>query len=246
MTNADSFLRAFSAIEKWLRSTTGLDRSVGFYVLVDRAADRHAAVRRFRDDLKEFADLRNAIVHERGGGYVIAEPNTRAVRDLEDLETILLSPPKVIPTFQHKVDVADHASPLAGVVSRMSTRKFSQLPVTKDGRFVGVLTTNTIARWLGAHAADGMALLDDTPVGKVLDHAESAENYVFVSRSTTLFQILDHFDRFESQGRALDAILITEQGKSTTAFLGIITFYDIAKIHKLLGVRRAAHTRSDA
>ena len=55
MTNSDSFLRAFSAIEKWLRSTTGLDRSVRFYVLVDRAADRHTAVKQFRDDLKEFA-----------------------------------------------------------------------------------------------------------------------------------------------------------------------------------------------
>ena len=143
---------------------------------------------------------------------------------------MFLSPPKVIPTFQHKVDVADHGSALAGVVSRMSTRKFSQLPVIKDGRFIGVLTTNTIARWLGAHAADGMALLDDTTVGNVLDHTECPENYVFVSRSTTLFQVLDHFDRFESQGRALDAILITEQGKSTTAFLGIITFYDIPRI----------------
>src|SRR4051812_42816091 len=38
-------------------------------------------------DLKEFADLRNAIVHERRGGHSIAEPHEKTVRRLEEIPT---------------------------------------------------------------------------------------------------------------------------------------------------------------
>ncbi|MEK7794857.1 MAG: CBS domain-containing protein, partial [Candidatus Hydrogenedentota bacterium] len=230
MSNAKSFLGAFSSIEKWLRSETGLDRKARFSQLVDRASDKNFSVRQFSIDLKEFADLRNAIVHERTDGHIIAEPNAGAVRDIQEIESKLLAPPLVIPKFRCKVEVADYSSPLATVVSRMSRRKFSQLPVVRDSQFEGVLTTNTIARWLGLHPKDGMALLNDTPVGEVLKHSEFKDNYKFVGRSATLFEVLDEFDKFERQGRLLDAVLITEHGKSTIAFLGIITLYDMPEI----------------
>ena len=62
MLNSVAFLRVFSSIESWLRQQVDADRSTLFYQLVDRAAAKNRAVVRYRDDLKEFADLRNAIV----------------------------------------------------------------------------------------------------------------------------------------------------------------------------------------
>jgi hypothetical protein len=87
--NSESFLNSFAAIEKHLRSIGKADRSASFYQVVDSSARSDRVVRRYRDDLKEYADLRNAIVHERFDGHVIAEPNDRAVADLSKLQAML-------------------------------------------------------------------------------------------------------------------------------------------------------------
>lgn len=103
MTNADEFLGTFASIERTLRSKTRSDRTASFYQLVDAAAGWSPEIRRYRDDLKEFADLRNAIIHERSDGHVIAEPNDRALERLRVLEGMVLRPPAVVPMFQGEV-----------------------------------------------------------------------------------------------------------------------------------------------
>ena len=75
--NSDRFLAAFSRIEQSLRKMTKSSKQDSFGTLLDRATS--ATIRRFSNDLREFAELRNAIVHERGGGYVIAEPHPETV-----------------------------------------------------------------------------------------------------------------------------------------------------------------------
>jgi hypothetical protein len=61
--------------------------------MLRHAAKRSAAVRGVEDDLLELSDLRNAIVHERGGGYVIAEPHPETVERLEQIVELLVEPP---------------------------------------------------------------------------------------------------------------------------------------------------------
>ena len=78
--NSDRFLVAFSRIEQSLRKMTKSSKQDSFGTLLDRATS--TTIRRFSNDLREFAELRNAIVHERGGGYVIAEPHPETVHRL--------------------------------------------------------------------------------------------------------------------------------------------------------------------
>ena len=54
--NSDDFLTAFSAIEKWLRKESGEDRSTPFYQLIEKVSFKNRMIRRYKDDLKEFAD----------------------------------------------------------------------------------------------------------------------------------------------------------------------------------------------
>jgi hypothetical protein len=82
MLNSDRFLNAFNSIERYLREFAKQGKETRFYALVDLASNSNPAVRRFKDDLKEFADLRNAIVHERTDGHVLAEPNDKAVNEI--------------------------------------------------------------------------------------------------------------------------------------------------------------------
>lgn len=75
MLNSERFLNAFNSIEHSLRKLAKKEKGTRFYKLVNIASEHYQIVQHFSNDLKEFADLRNAIVHERTDGHVIAEPN---------------------------------------------------------------------------------------------------------------------------------------------------------------------------
>ncbi|HSM57441.1 MAG TPA: hypothetical protein VK879_14920, partial [Candidatus Sulfomarinibacteraceae bacterium] len=63
MSNADRFVRAYNAIDNHLRRVLKSGKHRSFPALVDIAAKRMSEVRRYRNDLKEYGQLRNAIVH---------------------------------------------------------------------------------------------------------------------------------------------------------------------------------------
>lgn len=236
--NSDAFLSVFSDIEKWLRSAAGVDRSVPFFQLVDRVATREAAVRRYRDDLKEFADLRNAIVHERGDGRVIAEPNERALADFELIRRALVNPPKVVPLFRREVKCRGDAEPVGHAVADMRAGSFSQMPILRDGAVVAVLTSETVVRWLASEVENDLVSLMETSIRDLLSHVEDEEHYSFLQRTASLHEAVTQFESFASRGKTLDAILITEAGQPNQKLLGILTIYDLPAILESLGLRR--------
>ncbi|WP_422098452.1 hypothetical protein [Variovorax sp.] len=236
--NSDAFLAIFSDIEKWLRSAAGVDKGVPFFQVIDRAAIREAIVRRYRDDLKEFADLRNAIVHERGDGRVIAEPNERALTDIELIRRALFNPPKVVPLFSGEVKCRGDADPVGHAVVDMRAGAFSQMPILQDGAVVAVLTSETVVRWLASEVGNDLISLMETPIRDLLSHVEDEEHYRFLPRTASLHEAVAQFESFASRGKTLDAILITEAGLPNQKLLGILTIYDLPAILASLGLHR--------
>ena len=81
MDNAQRFLNAFAMIEKQLKQITGVTRYSRFYQLLNQASRSSGLVRKYEMELQEYADLRNAIVHQRSDeGHIIA--STRSLRKL--------------------------------------------------------------------------------------------------------------------------------------------------------------------
>ena len=238
MANSDEFLNAFNEIERHLRRMTDASKETPFYILVREAGDTHAAVRRFSNDLKEFADLRNAITHERTDGHVIAEPNDRAVADIKRVALLLIYPPRVVPQFQKQVFALQTSDPVAEAVKSMVTRSFSQIPIYEDDRFRGLLTAEDVARWLGRCAEEDIFSLRETRIEHVLKHTEEEEDCCFVTKNATLFQALHIFEGCQKEGRKLEAILITENGRAHESLLGMITVWDLPAIYdELEGIR---------
>jgi CBS domain-containing protein len=206
------------------------------------ASRTNRTVARYSDDRKEYADLRNAIIHERSDGRVIAEPNNAAVSDLGRLQSVLLNPPKVQPTFQGKVHTREASQALGEAVAVMPEGSFSQLPVMEKGRVMGLLASNTIARWLGHEVATDLFSLRETTTAEVLRYTEGSENHGFLGRMSTLFEALARFADFAAHGKNLDAVLLTHHGQSNESLLGILTLYDLPKILKMLGLTRFSAT----
>jgi len=117
----------------------------------------------------------------------------------------------------------------------MFEQSFSQIPIcdNKDA-FVGLLTTNTVTRWLGASVKDDIFSLTETPITDVFNFTEDKDNFIFLSRDSTLFKALERFQTHEKNGKKLEAILITQNGRRSETLLGIITIWDLPEIHATL------------
>ncbi len=236
-SNSERFLRAFASIEQYLREHSTTHKRINFYERVDTVARMKPAVRRFERALKDYADLRNAIIHESSDGHVIAEPNERAAIDLEHIAALIVKPPIVIPLFQTNVVTVTVDDTVARSVQLMLQHSLSQIPVLLDGKFTALLTTDAVARWLGARTLERESTVDlaETYVADVLNFIEDTDNHAFTSRTTTLFEAIQCFEDYETRGKRLDALLITASGEPHERIIGVMTVADVPRALKEVG-----------
>lgn len=229
------FLSTFNQIEKHLYSITKTQQHTPFSGVVERAATQSAVIRQLKSILKDFADLRNVLVHQYDSEKEIAIPSVEAVADLEDLAEKLLSPPTLLSLFAMQVEICHSTDPVGTAAKKMHSHSFSQLPVYENDRMIGLLTAETIARWLAVRLEGDIGMLEEEPINKVLPHQENQSYHVLMGREATVFDALEEFEKSLHSGKSLDAIVLTHSGKATEAPLAIITISDMPKLVKAKG-----------
>lgn len=230
--NSERYLIAFNQIDKYLNNELSRNGSyVGFSQAVNKVAQHNHIVKRFKDDLLEFAVLRNAIVHERTDPeYVIAEPHDSTVEKIEKVLSELTEPKKVIPTFSQEVKSFKISDSLADVLNMIKYTHYSQFPVYEEDEFKGLLTANGITNWLAETVDEDLLSREETTLDQLIDYEEGTENYKFVSRDLTIYEAEDIFKDQVNKEDRIDAVLITHNGKSDESLLGIISAWDIIDI----------------
>ena len=230
--NSRRFLNAFNRIEKHLFRITRNPRRRRFRELVENASVRNPMVARFKDDLREFSELRNAIVHETTDGRVIAEPNDEATAEIERIADLITDPPRIRDLPEMKVFTLSPGDPARAAIRKMYEGAFSQIPVYEGKDFRGLLTMKTVLRWLGARADGDVIDLRNVTVAEVLEHAEEDENHRFLGPDVPLQEAADLFQYHVQKGKRLNAVLVTDSGLPTGKLLNIITIWDLPKIRK--------------
>ncbi len=234
LSNAERFLNAYSAIEHEMERILDLKEHRRFFELVDRSARVNPVIERYRFDLKEYSELRNAIVHDRAGGEIIAEPVEKVVNDIERIAELLLEPPKVAPLFLKEVLTLSVSHPVSRAIRDLSRMSYTQAPLLDDDLMVGLITSNMIVKWMGIRLAKDSIDLENTTLKNVLEIAGHEENYVTVSVNKSLFAIPDLFYHWQQEGRKLEAVLITQNGNLSEPIKGIITNRDLPIVHREL------------
>lgn len=238
MSNADRFVRAYNTIDNHLRRVMRQERHRSFPAIVDIASKKMSEVRRYRVDLKEYGQLRNAIVHDNSDDeHPIAEPHDDVTVQIERLAELIVRPPRVFPTFKKDVKRLAPGDSIGRAVTHMYRNDFSQIPIYDGDRFQGLLSAVTVARWLGSDERNGRPNLDDTPIERVLTFAEEKETHAFLARDATVVEAVFRFEESARKNRRLVAILITEHGKEHQAALGIMTSGDLPHAHRLISLR---------
>ncbi|MEY8444691.1 hypothetical protein [Enterococcus ratti] len=225
MANADVFLSSFNRIEKWMRDEIGNVRNMGFTELVRRLARRkNVVIRRHEEDLLQFAQLRNAIVHDRiAVDFVIAEPNNWAVNKIQLIEKELIRPEIVFPRFAKPVTGFEEDLPLLDLLNTIAKKRYSQFPLYKKGKFEALITLRIIGFWLAKESQKGTIDLTDKKAADLIFKDGKYTNYRFVSAKTYIFEVEEMFCE---QG-TLEAVLITKDGNPDGNLLGIIRPKDI-------------------
>jgi CBS domain-containing protein len=235
-TNANLFLEYFRQIERILGRTReeNPDRfdPIGFKRLV---RDDDTLSKAMKDDLEEFADLRNAIVH-RSKKHPIAEPNEWVIKRIKEIAVFLADPPRI--TYSRPVTL-DLATPVCKAMDLMKRNKFSQIPVCRKGVFEGLITTDTIVRWLADSVVNEEPVSFLVPVSEILSFAEDTvtDSYNFLHRNAAQIEVIRLFNKYTREGRRLSAVLITENGLPSEKLLGILTIWDLPGIYRDLQKR---------
>ncbi len=240
MRLSERFIAAYNRIDREMTRRAKLDRYVGFAQLVRRLARTDATIAQFADELLEYGDLRNAIVHDAvEPGRIIAEPHPDVVERMEHIAAVLEQPPLVTPEFERKVYTVRSQDSILDVMALIRRLGYTQFPIyDQEGSFTGLLTDRCLARWLTFELEKVRSnSLEAITVAEVAAYDKTqGKNVTFLAKDATIFDAYNEFERRIGTDRPrLEAILITERGRKDEPLLGIITPWDILRIRSLMG-----------
>ncbi len=228
-TNAEKFLDIFNLIEKHLKSTYNNGYYIPFGDLVRKASAKEGVIKKFREELFTYSDLRNVMVHNtRISGKMIAEPHDHILENIQYIWEQIQHPQKVT-KFKKKVYYCFSDDKLSKALGFMREYKISQIPIIENGNITDVLNANHIADWLASKETISPS---ETGIKEVLDNAERNLNFEIIPVNTSVFDAAEIFKSSYMKHPVnwyYDALVITENGKPHEQMIGIVVLKDIAE-----------------
>lgn len=220
---------SYNRIDAFIRSELRLPPHVPFKELVKQYKEKNVW---WRDDefIRLIASIRNILVHtKRETGYIMM-PTEELVEELRRAEKRLTTPEKVIPRFRREVLAVAVEDNLSSVLEKVERYSFSQFPVMKGTRYAGLITENSITRWLAKNRqVYGTSInLDEVRVSDVIRYEEVRQSWMFAGKNSSVDQVLWLFSTHEP----LEAVLIEEKAEKHRRLLGIVTRWDVAQLQK--------------
>lgn len=233
-TNAAVFINSYNKIDAQLRQLYNFKAAQSFSDMVRRSADMNAVVRKYESDLIDFARLRNAIVHQSTDGKIIAVPCDEVVEEMQLIERLLCTPPRIGESIRPKKIVSvDDAISVKQAVMLIARTNFSNLPVYRGKRMVGMINNRRIIKALGSVLERGGDLDEfaaKTPVGEIVCESDLFAYYKYLGKQDTLQDVLAAFE----ENKKLLAVLVSEHGAAGERIENIITSVDLVEVNKIL------------
>lgn len=237
LTKAQRFLNAFNRIEYALRSRAKLDFVESTFTrLVKNSRELIPAQ---VNGLLDMATLRNAIVHTPydEGNEIYADPRTSSVEWLEKQADIIERPPLVCLALKLKpplmLSISDEVDKFFGEISEPNN--FSQSPFRRNDGSYGLITTNSVARWVAANYERNNGILaEPTLIGAVALFAEFEDRLEVRSKN---LKAVDAIRIFSGQGGVPPAaILMTEKIGTEERPVGLCVRANLPELYNAIGV----------
>jgi predicted transcriptional regulator len=232
---SDEFLGIFTDIEKCIKEALERPRGARFMDVARDYVHAYNLPLSYLSSLQTFATLRNAIDHNSYRGvYPIAEPIPEIVAEIRQIRDRIRTPPEAISVLpQMDVCLAQWDEPISSALEHVRQFDFSQIPVYESDRYAGILTTNTIARWLAQQIADG-TLHWDASIREVMEFRERSDLALLVDRSLTAADAIYQLAQGSPEGGPVNALIVTENKLPTDKPVRIIVMYDVPMLSAAL------------
>ncbi|KAB8138869.1 CBS domain-containing protein [Gracilibacillus oryzae] len=232
MTNqlSERFEAAFNQIHDQLcQYAREVNNHVSFTEVLEKAKPHHKIIEVHYELLKQCNKLRNAMVHRKiRQDFYIAEPHQEVVEELENIAKTLAKTPFAIDFASKPVEFFDVETVMTKVLSVIQTKGYSQFPIYREHKCIGLLTEGAIVKWF-ASKLDMHASLSSHIVADILPF-ETESSIAFIQEKATIYDAQAIFHFFMEQGKKLEAIIITETGEDSDLPLGIISSWDLIRL----------------
>lgn len=232
---SDQFLGFFADIERCMKTSLESPQSARFMDVARDYVRAHNLPPSYLGSLQTFATLRNAIDHNSHRGvYPIAEPIPEIVEEIGRLRDKIRTPPEAI-TVLPQMDVcsAQWDEPISSALEHVRQFDFSQIPVYESDRYAGILTTNTVARWIAQQIADGTVHWD-AAIREVMEFREHRDRALLVDRSLTAADAIYELAHGSPEGGPVNALIVTENKLPTDKPIRVIVIYDVPMLSAAL------------
>lgn len=229
--NSDRFIVSYNRIDQLMKDLIGTNEHMAFFRLIDFAKKKNAVIRRYEADLREYGDLRNAIIHHRTSlEFSIAEPHEEVVAKMEEIEGALAKPITVAKMFRTNVTIFQETDSLSYALKVIKDKKYNQFPVFIGKTFKGLITPVGITMWMASKVDSESFSRKRTMLSEILAHESSRDNHRFIHANASVFEAIEIFKSSVVRGRRLEALLITEDGKASDKLIGIVTPMSLLKV----------------
>ncbi|MGA2890018.1 MAG: hypothetical protein ABSE51_18385 [Terracidiphilus sp.] len=233
MDRAEEFIRLFNQVEKFLSGLVNPGKHLKFWQLVDAASTNSSAVHANAAALKQFSNLRNAIVHDADYPlHIVAVPSPEALSKFAQVVHEVITPDPLIPQFEAQVYCFSSKDLLSGVLRFMRENDYSQVMVRGDDGKLHMITVESITKWLSDNIDTNQNPVDRVRLGSVIA-LEPSGSFRVMGSDKTIYDVADAFrNTFQCEGTKLYAIVITKNGDESEEPIGFVTPWDLARNHR--------------
>lgn len=154
-----------------------------------------------------------------------------AVSKFGNIVESIMMPPKLVQYCTMNPSVVSKSTSLPDVLHRMFENDFSQV-IVQDGAEYRLLSREGISKWVESNIDTDLVSIKETKVSDVLRH-EDKTNCEYVDRSTDVFAFIDIIG---SPKKRVQAVIVTEHGKSNEKPIGIATVWDAGVLFSKLNI----------
>lgn len=228
-SRAVEFLASFNEIEGFLRDALGAKKTDSFKWMCTQAAKSGVLTREQADDLKEYAELRNAISHGEYRDFKpIAEPLAETVADIKRIRDSLISPTTALQVVGQNQRVVTFTpdDTIGEALRALTDTGHTQFPIYVGGECVGLLTANAIARWVAAELRNG-EVAESTTIREALKLSGQHDQAVFLSRTAPAAAAVEALTTPLASGALPRLAIITEHGHKDQRPIAVVGATDI-------------------
>ncbi len=200
VSNADKFLTTYNELDSHMRKALGVDLYKNHSYLIKEMEKRNRMFKQYGYDLRAFAELRNAIVHnpDEKNAKPIAEPHDYIVKKYEEMKNKVINPPVALETIAikaHDIFTTSLEANALDVMKVMNEKTYTHVPVIDSKKLIGVFSENTIFSYLVENHV--IATDEDIPISEFEDlipvDRHASEYFEFVPRDALVIDIEEMF-----------------------------------------------------